>query len=593
MERKPQNTPNDALLDDGTSDLTEGMGSTTRSAEAAGGGRVESRSLDNSYDRDRRTQSAPNSGRLRRMVLANRTPKELGADGSEYLQVLKSSLEKDENYPLSLMPLGVDGLHLAHDGSNGYFVMFNELQRSPDVNNEFVPACSHLDRLTNDPIVTEQLRKSNISPMGAMLVHQTDYTDNNNDKVLARTIGRLTASNLRNIVSSGIGADLTMEDLAYYPLRIIVNQEEVRERLAANYPGGVLPYYQVGFVIDICTDERARADRQNNNYREDQYNWEFLAMVGVTTEFMDNLENARYDRDEKRYQPICSITACTSIMTTIKMHPLLLAITQEVMIRQQYWHLPFRNPSPDVNSGINIGSLEIDENGVPKQLKDQNSFQRFLDEYVNDPVLAVDVRYGAINHPALEVLCERDSNLLLDELSEMDPDNILDHSLLRDEVLFASTFYTGLVHDNSGDGQMVDTRAIDYFRVVYGVKDEMLLNRFRGYYENPEDRIRAIAEAGWRTPIGSNRNAKRAMESLYSTTKYVLNSDAIVEMSKMRGLLNIITNVKQYNNLAFDFSTLANHARILRRGNRSYSESSRGSHISRGYGNYYGRRGGR
>lgn len=522
-------------------------------------------------------ESAPSSGSvLRRLIMGSRNKKSLSHEGQHFLDTIRENLG---NTGVNIIDTPVDGTYLATNGTSSICCVFSETQRSPVQDNEFVPMCAILDRIAMDPMFTDTLRKNHLSVDSMVLIHPSDYTDESANGAMSNNIGtvigKASANCIKNTLMLSTGADLTIGDLASYPIRINTNQPEVRRYFEDNCSSSVVPHYQTGIAIEICLDGFGG----NRGYRRgddaDRGNWEFLAAIGVTTEFIDTSAEGEY-----RFIPIVSITACESIIRSIKMMPLLVGVAMEMFISQRMYLDPFRNWG-EGNPAPNLGSLIFDEQDkLPTQLLTRDDYEKFVNRILDYPVLAVDVRYGAWNLPAFDILMSGDIDLFREEMYNLCPD-----IEVPNPVLSSFNFYSGFVRDNN---VLMDTRAIDYFRVVDRLQDPELLAAFKEYTTNPEDRIRAIAEAGWRNGSvnsGTTRGNYNVLESLYDTHRFILSSDAVVAMLTLLNELNITKNIKATSGLAFDLGSIRDLSRRYRSCESAFTG---GRNVRRGvgYGNF-------
>lgn len=532
------------------------------------GGRIETNRPigGNRFDRQYDQQPAPGTD-LRKIIYGSRNRRLLSVDGQLYLNTVKDNLEKEHGMGVISAPN--DGTYLATDGTAAIGLVFNEIMSQPSQDNDFIPACAHLDRIVRDDMFQSVLEQNNLTVDSMVIIPVSDYRNENDaSSHLAQVVGRNAANCIKNSIALSTGADLTVEELSRYPIRINMNPADVAQYLEENCSSGVLPYYQIGCAVEICLEPN-----NPNQNRE----WTFLAMIGVTTEFIDT----KVDDNQARFVPMVTITACESTVRSIKMLPIILGIAEEVFIAQQYYLEPFRNWG-EGNPNMNLGSLLFDEQSkLPAILNTMEEYNKFLFRAVDYPVLAADVRFGAWNHPALAVLMEPGFQTLYEELNELDPT-----TQIGMPVSSHFNFYSGTVRD---DKTILDTRAIDYFRVVNSFQDNELLEAFRGYTDDPTDRLRAISEAGWKNSPASARGQNyKVLESLYDTHRFIMDSNALVDMMQILNQLDIIRNLRISSGLAFDIGQLRSNARVLHQRD-SMLIGSRQSRSFPSYGRYYRR----
>lgn len=482
------------------------------------------------------------SASFRRQLLDAQSRDKLSSLGEEYLEKFSAQLEKDG---LHLTPVAINGAYIARDDRYGIMIVFEEASHRSTAN-EFTPQANIIGRIMNDNVVRDQIKGMDVEVLTGILITPEDYGTKDDTKYA------LAANRIRNYVNLSLGAEVSIEELERYQFRIITNPSVVEQNLIKYSPHGVAPYFMYGACVEVCMDERIKEGRRSRrDYNEDDYEWLPLFTIGAMTEF------ERYDEDDLPNRPIVTITAYEGSFLSVKLLPFVIAVASEIFIYQELWLEPFRNFGPE---GYNLGELYVDDTtGRPSRLENRRDMKEFMKNYVGRPVLCVDVQNGRFTFPGFEILANADITRLQEELDCLNGDQRL---TVDDPVKTQIEYYTGFVVD---DGQLRDSRSIHYFRLISDHSDPELLDRFRNYFDNPEDRIKAISEAGFNNYQGRTK----LLTTVYPTTKYLLDADAILRMTDMTSVLNILRNTTRDNNPAFTSDLLNQQATILRERERS------------------------
>ncbi len=496
---------------------------------------------------------------VQQMLRSSRFSHSLSKNGQDYKETLSNELA---SYGIELVHPSEfqDGVYLALNRQNNCAVVliFNELQQE-FTDDEFMPACMHLDRIKLDPIYTDYVGQNGIQVIDGVVIPSTDYEPVGKmvSETLAKEVGILAAKNIKNNLFLGYRAPLSYQDLQNFQMKVSVSEDDVRQALFDHSPSGVLGHYQIGFRIDINLDPKNQYQVQYNNWKNEPKisPWEFLCVCTAYVEFLCE----GWDGDRLFIQPVVTISNFESPLQSPRMLPLMLAVAHSVFIQGDLWKQPFRIYG---KSQPNLGSLAFNrrENAV-EFVNSQQEFEEFIVNHIGYPLLAVDYRYGAFNHACVRVL-------------EQDPktfDNVINAYV--DGGKWGNfcpsrecwDFVSGAV---MAEGSYVDSRAIDYFTLIdKNVVDPELLVHFRTYFDNPIDRIKAISEAGWVQKAPNSVRTKslhKPLIPLYMTRKYIFDPDLIAYMMQLKDNMKIINSLKSANdNLAFDFGRLDRSSKLL------------------------------
>lgn len=496
------------LTDIGNTTSTAPRGGRTQQTDPTSGAQVSSeRPLDGG---EKETPSAPTP--FRRSFIDSQSREKMSMNGEEYLRIFQDQLT-GEGLQVTQMPIG--GAYVVHNDKYSMGVVFDEAVRRT-VGSEFAPRAKVLNKIFTDNVVEGVLAGMDQEVLSTILLTTEDYGSKENSRAYA------AANRIRNYLNLAVGAEASTKELEQYSYRIVTTPSVVDHNLAAYNLHGVAPYHMYGCTVDICMDSRAK-DRRRYDIKEDDLEWSPLFTIGAITEILD------YPDEDRPNIPVITITGYEGTFLSVKMLPLVLAVAYEIFISQGLWLEPFKNYG---EKGRNLGQLYPDENGQPSRIKSRADMKEFLRNFVGDPILAIDVQHGHFTFPGFDILADGSLTRLRKELEDLTNGELID---LVDPVVEQFEYYTGTVAD--GD-QIVDSRSIDYFRIVDQHMDDRLRSRFLNYPQQADDRVRAIAEAGFSNYSGNSN----MLNVLYPTTKYLLSADAIKQMFEISSVLNIMRN---------------------------------------------------
>lgn len=529
----------DSLTDIGTTAATEQKGGRVASATPQGG-TLSSNAPINTTDRDE--SQAPRTS-FRSQFIDSQNREKMSVIGEEYLKVF---MEQATAEKLTVTAMPVNGAYVVHNNQYGVGVVFDEAVHRT-IGNEFSPRARIISKIFEDPIMVNQLKQLGVTNLTGVLITPDDYGTKE------ASLAYAAISKIRNYINLALNADAQLSELGNYRLRIVTNPQVVERNMIANSAHGVLPHYMYGLTMEICMDEEAQNRNRRQDKNEDELNWNHFFTVVAMTEFLD------YPEDERPKIPVVTITGYEGTYLSIKLLPLVLAASYEIFINQGLWLEPFKNYGSE---GRNLGVLYPDlKTGKPTRIQDREELKAFLKAFVGDPNLAVDLRYGCFNYPGFEVLADASLKRLNMEMEEFTDGDI---GQISDPVFRQVEYNTGTVAD--GD-KIRDSRAIDYFRIVEDVTDPALRDRFLIYTDQPEDRIRAIAEVGF-----SNYNGRTNMLNvLYPTTKYILSAEAISQFASIASILDIMRNTTRDNRPVINSDDLRQQGLGLRQGGSIFS----------------------
>lgn len=488
--------------------------SVSRDSTVDQGGRVtESGGLNSEPRRDANDRMPPDPERLYAKIVAASQIRALSPDGEEYLKQMKA-IFGEENFSMTRMP-DTGAYIVSHPQLTAAIaVVFSEMVGRP-TNKPFLPYTSCFPSVYTEAENLDQKHEV----LTAILVTPKDYPQ---CKIMAMKIMEVC----RNAIS-----DLTTYsnlDMYRYRVNSMPTQAAIRGALRPQSAHGVLPYVQYGAQLEIA---KVSQNRRRYSYNDDDADWIPVLTLGGYTEWV--FEDS--SRDETRpFSPIVVISACEAALPAINFTPLVLALAYNVFIRSGMYLEPYRSFTP--NSGMpNLGRLVPDpETGELGFFDHPSEMSAFLRRYATNPALAVDVTEGRMGFPGFMLLGEPESRqFLIDECMDFDTNKRIHPEDLERLVYSSSRSYTGTVQREDGP---CDTRAIDYFCIAESKPQPELLERFSNPIDRPDDRIQAIADAGF----SMSYTGGDSLDSVYTTWRHLLDGDSLGAMFEIANGLDIL-----------------------------------------------------
>lgn len=444
----------------------------------------------------------------------------LSQDGEDYLTQLRKLLGEDGFNVTRLSGTGaylIDNPKLAH----AVAVYFSEC--TPKSNRPFAPYTKFIPKIQNEI----DNRQPGVRLMDTILITPNDYP-----RV------KQMSSMLGNLLKYTFTGTATLKNMQKFTYRLTTDQTRAMAHLKQTCPHGVLPNTQYAVSMEIAKLPDSRNDRY---YRDDDdrlLEYMPLFTVGGSTEFY-------YDDDRRAnrppFIPIVSITTCAIQYTALQFLPMVIAAAYLGFIDSELYLEPFKNFG-DV--GPNLGEL-IRVNNKATRLRSVGEYRDALPAMLDRPLLAVEATEGRLEYPGLYLLSSEDGMSMLKEqlLTNFDDSPLIDE-IPTSMVAAFTEFYTGTVNVN---GELRDSRSVDYFSVCEHQTDDRLLSRFLGYSSRPEDRMQLLQDCGYNTTMS---NGREGLTSLYSTYKFILNGQSVSKfLSVAYNLDMLVTNSDNRNSV--------------------------------------------
>lgn len=432
-------------------------------------------------------------------VLTANHMKDLSPEGEKYLESLVTSCEKAD---IKYVIMPSTNTHLFIKDKNVYALIFSEHIREANKT-----GCD----LAIAELNNEFIRNPDFKKLGAMvattIVHKTDYDRVNN-----------MAKNIQNTLKYAF-YPCTLEDITQGQYRVNTNLMTVRDELARMSPHGVPSRVDYGFVLELAdtTNEGLKSSGLFNRFEP---KWVPMAAVGAYTDIVRS-PGAR--RMEEKFMPIIHISDIQSNIRSIRMLPVLMGIALDAFYTNAGWMSPFMSFTKGTP---NLGSLYFSpDTNAPEFLTNQDQVRNFCLAMVEDPVLVMDIQPGRATLPGIEYLVtDIQPAVMADLLDFFNPtaEELRQlGSALPTLVERPITMLSGLVET---DGQWVDSRCIDYFKIIESQSDRGFLEYFLNYSDRPDDRFQAISDAGY-----------KSMVALYNTNISPVNLDSLEQMVQLMG----------------------------------------------------------
>ena len=450
----------------------------------------------------------------------------LSVEGEEYFNVLKKIMtDYDNKYHINRLNNTGSFIITHEDSTLAVPFVFQETLSRP--NRPFYPYTDSLSRVLNNALVYVNKTKDVAAPL---MITPQDYSK---AKSMARSI--------MCMVTDTFNPAATMDALQNCKYRIITDQARAMNNLRNICPNGVVPYVQYAVSVEVAENN----NRGNCFNRDEDENWVPLFTIGGYTEFNKNRNN--YGGGVK-FTPLVNISCVAIRYTSISLLPTVIRIAYDTFIRNRMYLAPFRHF--DDKNEYNLGYLVLSEDPNLSLIKNSQEFEDFVHHALDNPVLCVEFTQGEFIYPGLSLITDATRvGILKEMLSNMFSPQYADaiNKIPGNIAATGISYYTGY---SKYDSKIVDTRAIDYFKICRGnANNRALLDAFLGYSNRPEDRIKAIVDAGFDSII----DGEDCVQSLYTTVKCILDGPAV------QSFLNLTSGLTffgmEYNNTANVFSS--------------------------------------
>lgn len=449
----------------------------------------------------------------------------LSVEGEEYLNQVKKIINDVDN-KFRVTRLNNTGSYIVTHDNNNLAVPFVFQETLSRPNRPFYPYSESLKRVLENAVAFVEGKKDVVTPI---MITPQDYPK---AKAMALSIVFMIKDTFNNAA--------TVNALERCKFRIITDQARAINNLKQVYPNGVIPYTQYAISVEI-----AKNDNRNSCFnREEDENWVPLFTIGGYTEF---IKNRSHYGEPITFTPLVNISSVAIRYTSIALLPTIIRVAYDSFIRNKMYLAPFRHFD---NNEYNLGNLALSEDPNTSLIKNSQEFDEFVHRILYNPVLCVEFTQGEFVYPGLSLIIDPDRVMVLKQILTNSFTNEYANAISgipNNMIASGIGYYTGYA---KYDGNIVDTRNIDYFKICRGnVNNRGLLDAFLGYSSRPEDRIKAIVDAGFDSII----DGQDCVQSLYTTVKYILDGQSV------QAFLNLTRGLSffgmEYNNTTNVFST--------------------------------------
>lgn len=436
-------------------------------------------------------------------VMNSKIARTLSTEGTEFLNVLTETLEKESGIKKTVLPR--TNCHLFHDGKTAVGIIFEEhltVQRNMEP----------LTRYTSQAYKEAADLFPTISTINIVLCSSTDYGRVQKwivyiKQALIYGLNGSLSFDIENISQSGL-------------FRVITNKHVVDSVVNDMCVHGVLPYYQYGLVLEMYEERDVPRDRFDMRVQNDA-NWTPILCIPAYTTFLTKNE---FGGGDLKYIPQIHIAEPLCVLPHTKMLPLVMSLAVQYFLSNGMWKDYFNQYD---TKSPNIGSLWIDpETGEPAFVNNVREREQFIGARCETPTIVLDIINGRASIPGVNLLSTQEwQKWFLGQFSEFFKDSrFLDSPRVVDVPYFE---YTGVV---KYEGQSYDSRAFDYFKILTACSGQRdILDKFTSLPYQPDVKLNALAAMNF------------SVQSLYDAAICVFDPEVLVMVASSVGArLNVL-----------------------------------------------------
>ena len=394
------------------------------------------------------TQQAPDIiGIMKNMLVA--TP--LHHKGSKYITTLKSYLtekvpSKPSFYSLSY-PAEALGIVSGH---NAMLLVFSETSA---MNDRYPLVSVFKDAIEN----FQNIVGNGVAIFNTIIVTPQDY-----DKV---DVMGAHIANIFTTHSDSTILNLNVNNINKHQIETVTSEKAYMEYFRKNNPHGIpaRASLTLTFYINVPKKNATGANDFFNQRNMDRYE---LAAVGA---YVDFVQSSQTVNGVPKFIPLVHISEVTTNMPCDGVLALVLALTKEYLLDNQYWKVQFSDLSGP--NKTNIGNLLIDGNtGQSYRVDNLQGRDQVIANYCENPILILDVVEGRARIPGIEFYANptayNDKILEGYNVFLQDPKNPGAQVFAPGETISSPFYATYDGYVSVTGGQPVDTRWIDFLSVM-------------------------------------------------------------------------------------------------------------------------------
>ena len=435
------------------------------------------------------------------IVLNTSAARRLQKEGEDYLRRLT---EECEGYGIKHKLLPSTNAHIFYRDKKSVAICFFEHVQDLANNQSIIRVFER---------IATEFGKNQDKEMGVLVepivVHQTDYP----------YVGNMVDA-IRSALEYSINENVLFDYVKNGKYRITTNLHSVQAELRKMSPHGIPARVDFGLVLEILDTTNVDTSRRNFVMTDRDAEYKTVAVVGGYTDIV-KVSGSR--RMEDRFQPLIHITDIQSPIRTARLLPLLLVLAGDAFYTNNMWMSPFMSFT---DKNPNLGTLVNDPHtGQPEFLQNSEQLRNFVAEMCDDPLIVLDIQPGRFSLPGMYLLAdEQFQRLLIADIA-----NFFNSNQLTDDYILTERpveVVTGFVESN---GQLIDSRYIDYFTMIQSTSDRGILDQFLMYADRPDLRMDAIRLAGY-----------RQCEPVYTTFMSIINAEGWAALaSQIVGTMDI------------------------------------------------------
>lgn len=271
--------------------------------------------------------------------------------------------------------------------------------------------------------------------------------------------------------------------------RLVIDgrMEEAMQFIRTYSPHTVPARADVAFTVKVTMPSDRDKVIGMRNFQQNEIMEEPVMAVTGYTEHIRVPAQARPGQPaptaEFQILPIVIITDVVSIWPVRNILSIPIAVGADDYIHRRRWLSPYGFSDAEPN----LGNVVSDEKGNPWFVRDQKGLIDLLNTFYMSPFFGFSIEDGRARIPGLESIGDPSGiHQFLESISTFTGSSFAD---VRQTTATAWPIYTGVCRM---EGQMVDTRKIDYFRLTQMKADRQLTQNFLMAYTDPNRRIQDI-----------------------------------------------------------------------------------------------------
>lgn len=383
----------------------------------------------------------------------------LDPDGLRYCEQLTEMI-KPAGLQTKRLVLNRFEVLLVHNSQNDAIALMLEASKS------ITETAPTTDRA---PEIIQQAALHGLQVISGMVVTQADYA---RLRQMASTLVRFLGPKNLEVANYFTAAAFSGKNLL-----VDGDVNAVRNYIAARWPHAVMPRIDCGFIMAVQRPSKTVSLSQVGRQEMDTTE---IAAVGAYTDFTVEMVNL-----EMKFRPIITLSVIHSDWPSARLLGCILPLAADTLKNRQRYMSAF---SFDVGP-MNLGNLLLDQSTkAPLRIDNPMARDQFLNKFVLDPFIAINITDGQCRIPYLDTL------LLPADVSRVgDAIGQFLKTTVNKAMMTAGVFpeYSGTVRIGE---QVVDSHCVDYMYLVSCGKPQGELTQFLNKTTDPRERMAAIQQ---------------------------------------------------------------------------------------------------